>query len=197
MPLNISMHLLLLLPSVYSEINRSEGKEEPPVRVLQLKEEGLTDRLAMPQLSFDPLLIWLAVMLAFPVASRETAMFWHIALGGVLSCTVTTAVQEAKLPLMSVTVRTTLFGPILMQVNEFGVTVMLAMPHASVEPLSIWDAVMAAVPEAFRLTVMFWQITVGEIVSSTVTWEMQVELFPFTSVTIRVTGVVDGGGVKL
>jgi len=72
-----------------------------------------------------------------------------------LSTTVTIAVQVNEFPFTSVTVRVTVFAPRLAQVNELGVTFMLAIPQASELPLLIWAAVMEAIPPAFRATVIF------------------------------------------
>ena len=54
-----------------------------------------------------------------------------------LSSTVTVAEQVDEFPLLSVTVRVTMFGPTLAQVNELGDTLIEAIPQASEEPLLI------------------------------------------------------------
>ena len=64
------------------------------------------------------------------------------------SCTVTTAEQVEKFPLLSMTVRVTVFAPTFAQENELGATLIEAIPQASDEPLSIWAAVMEALPDA-------------------------------------------------
>src|SRR5207249_10716163 len=74
------------------------------------------------------------------------------ATGLTLSSTVTVAVQVCALPLTSVTVRVTRLGPTLAQVKVFGLTLIEAMPQASLEPLLIWVAVMPALPLASRST---------------------------------------------
>ena len=60
----------------------------------------------------------------------------HVIDGAVTSCTVTIAVPVPVLPLASVTVSVTVFGPTLAQVNVFGDTVIEAIPQTAVEPLS-------------------------------------------------------------
>ena len=56
--------------------------------------------------------------------------------------------QVEALPLLSVTVSVTVLAPTLAQVKLLGDTLMPAMPQASEEPLSIWAAVMVALPVA-------------------------------------------------
>src|SRR6185503_14790264 len=124
-------------------------------------------RLAMPQASLLPLFTWAAVIVALPVASRFTVMFWQTAVGATSSFTVTVAVQVELLPFTSVTVSVTVFGPTLAQVKVLGVTLRLAMPQASLLPLFTWAAVIVALPVASRFTVMFWQTAVGATSSFT------------------------------
>ena len=100
---------------------------------------------------------------------------------------VTVAVQVETLPLRSVTVSVTVFGPMSEQSKVLGDTAMLWMPQLSDEPLSICAAVMVAVPPAFNCTVIFWQMAVGGIVSCTVTVAPQVATLPLRSVTVSVT----------
>ena len=90
-------------------------------------------------------------------------------------------------PLPSVTVNVTVLFPRLAHVNKFGETVMEAMVQLSVDPLLIVAGVTVSVPDGFNAPVKFWQITVGSIVSMTVTVEVQPDAFPFTSVTVNVT----------
>ena len=93
-------------------------------------------------------------MLPVPDAFNCTVTFWQSAVGSVTSRTVIAAVQVAVLPLTSVTVRVTVFGPATFaQVNALLFRLKLAMPQASVEPLFTWAAVMLAVPAAFKFTV--------------------------------------------
>ena len=72
-------------------------------------------KVAMPQLSFEPLSTSEVVMMAFPLASRLTDMFCVTTVGTILSFMVTVAVALAVLPLVSVTVKVTVLVPILVQ----------------------------------------------------------------------------------
>ena len=103
-----------------------------------------------------------------------------------LSSTVTFAVQLPVLPAVSSTVKVTVTVPASAQVNTSGATLMEAMAQTAVLPLSISAAVMLATPEAFNSTVASWHNAVGAGLSM-VTTLVQLELLPFTSVTVRVT----------
>jgi hypothetical protein len=153
----------------------------------QVNEFGETDNEAIPQLSVLPLLICAAVMETFPVASNWTVIFWQIAVGGMMSFTVTVAVQVAVFPLWSVTVNVTVFAPTLEQLKVEGETDKDVTEQLSVEPLFSWAAVILAVPDKFKSTEIFWQMAVGATLSITVTVAVQVAVFPFTSVTVKVT----------
>src|SRR6266545_4892620 len=144
-------------------------------------------RLAMPQASLLPLLIWAGAIVAFPVASNWTVRSWQTATGATESATVTVAVQVWLLPFTSVTVRVTVFGPMLLQSKLVWSRLRLAMPQASLLPLLIWAGVMVAFPVASNWTVRSWQSATGATESATVTVAVQVWLLPFTSVTVRVT----------
>src|SRR5690606_29622868 len=128
------------------------------------------------------------VMLAFPVASnwmvKGAAQF---ATGATLSSTVTTALQELIFPFSSVTVSTTLFAPTLLQSKVEISMERSAIPQASEDPPSTSAAVIVAFPAASSCTVMFWHTATGAMLSSTKILEVQDELFPFTSVTVKVT----------
>ena len=73
-------------------------------------------------------------------------MFWHTAVGLVVSTTVTVAVHVELFALASVTVNVTLFAPISAQVNTAGLTLNPATPQLSLEPPSTSPAVMDAFP---------------------------------------------------
>ena len=90
-------------------------------------------------------------------------------------------------PFTSVTVNVTVFAPVLVHVNDVGEAVTVAMPHASLDPLLICDAVIDAVPEAFNCTVRFCVTTTGLTVSAKVTIAVPVLKFPLKSVTVKVT----------
>ena len=115
----------------------------------QSKEETSIVVVAIPQASVLPFSISATVMLALPLASS-----WmvngaaQLATGGTLSSTVTTAVQVETLPLLSVTVRITLFAPTLEQSNVETSIVVLAIPQASAEPPSTSAGVIVTFPFA-------------------------------------------------
>ncbi len=73
-----------------------------------------------------------------------------------MSSTVTVAVQVAELPFISVAVKVTVLPPKLAQEKLLGVTLKLAIPQASLEPPSIWAAVIDPVPLSSNCTVIFW-----------------------------------------
>ncbi|MBM2815201.1 MAG: hypothetical protein HW421_1963, partial [Ignavibacteria bacterium] len=96
-------------------------------------------------------------------------------------------VAVETLPLLSVTVKVTLFVPTLVQLKEFGDTAIDAMPQASELLLSTSDAAMVALPDAFNCTVTFFAMAVGSVKSCTVTTDVAVETLPLLSVTVNVT----------
>src|SRR5438477_13108647 len=67
------------------------------------------------QLSLEPLFTSAALTVAWPLAFRITVIALHLAVGSVLSTTVTVAVQVAALLLSSVTCSVTVLGPVLLQ----------------------------------------------------------------------------------
>ena len=75
------------------------------------------------QSSFDPLLIWFAVIVALPVASKVTIWLgFAIAIGGLLT-TVTCAERESVILLMSSTFnQTVIVEPTSLQPNVSGLT---------------------------------------------------------------------------
>jgi hypothetical protein len=96
-------------------------------------------------------------------------------------------VQVLTLPLLSVTVKVTVLGPMLAQVNEVLSRLSERIPQASLEPLSTCWAVIEAAPAASSCMVSAWQIAIGATLSSTVMVEVQVLTFPLLSVTVKVT----------
>jgi hypothetical protein len=151
----------------------------------QVKEVWLSDRLT-PQASEDPLFTAAAVVLPLPPASKVTVTFWQLATGAVLSITVTVAVQVEALLLPSVAVRVTVFAPLLEQVKAVWLSDKLTL-QASEEPLFTAAAVVLPLPAASKVTVTFWQIANGAVASVTVTVAVHEEVFPPSSVTVRVT----------
>ena len=102
--------------------------------------------------------------------------------GNVLTI-VTIAFPVLTFPLLSVTVRVTVFGPILAQVKFVWLTVIEAIPQSSVDPLFTWAGVIVAAPVASNWSVIFWVVTIGTFVSFIVITFEQVVLFPEVSVT--------------
>ena len=96
----------------------------------QVNVFGLAAKVIL-QLSVEPPSISAPVILAWPLASNCTVISWHTATGGILSSTVTVAVQLALFPLTSVTVTVTVLVPISAQVKSVCDTVTLATPQLS------------------------------------------------------------------
>jgi len=104
-----------------------------------------------------------------------------------LSTTVTIAVPLLTLPLLSVTVKLTVFVPKSAQVKLVLSRLMLAIPHASVLPSSISVVLMLPRPLASRLRLTFWVLTLGLTVSRTVTVAVAEALLLEPSVAVKVT----------
>src|SRR5205823_14574187 len=108
----------------------------------------------LSQTLVEPWLTVVVELLVVPALVCCSTMAGQVVEGFSLSPTVTVAVQVCSLPFRSVTVRVTGLGPTLTQVKVLGVTLIEAMPQASVEPLLICAAVMLALPVASSCTVM-------------------------------------------
>ena len=78
-----------------------------------------------------------------------------MAVGTVLSTIVTVELHVAVLPLLSVTVNTTVLAPIFAQPKVLGAKLREVIPQASVEPLSTDVASTVALPAALKFTVKF------------------------------------------
>src|SRR2546423_15647852 len=92
--------------------------------LLHVNEFGTAEtRPTVPQLSEPLAKICAGVMLAWPVLSSATVMFWHETLGGVVSCTVTVAWQVDWLPWPALAGRVTRLAPGVLQGEELGNTV--------------------------------------------------------------------------
>ena len=88
-----------------------------------------------------------AVVLPLPALFNWTVTGWQIATGAIKSRTVTAAEHVLLLPLTSVTVRITVFGPAtLAQVKLLLFSVVVAMPQASLLPLLTAEAVVLPLP---------------------------------------------------
>ena len=106
-------------------------------RSLQLNVVALNVIVAIEQLSDEPMFTWAGVTVTAPLAFKYALIFCAIAIGAVLSITVTVAVPVLTFPFTSVTVSVTVLAPTFAQVNVDGLTVIVAMPQLSVDPLSI------------------------------------------------------------
>src|SRR5258708_4808618 len=153
----------------------------------QVKVFGLTLRLLMPQTSLLPPSTSAAASVPLPVPSRTTVAALHLAVGGVLSTTVTVAVQVATFLLLSVTVKVTVFGPTLAQVKVFGLTLRLLMPQISLLPPSTSAAASVPLPAPSRTTVAALHLAVGGVLSTTVTVAVQAASLLLLPVTVKVT----------
>ena len=71
-----------------------------------------------PQLSELPLSTSAGVMVAIPKASSDTVISWQRAIGEILSCTTTLAMQISEFSSSSVTVKLTILIPISAQVKS-------------------------------------------------------------------------------
>ena len=94
------------------------------------------------------------------------------------------------MPFTSVTVRVTELEPVLEQLKLVVLRLRELILQLSLLPLSISPAVMVTEPVPSSCAVIFWQTAVGEVVSCTVTTEVQVEELALPSTTVRVTLLV-------
>ena len=156
--------------------------------LLQSKSVLSTVILSIEQLSVDPLFISATVIEALPELSIATSIsLKHIASGAILSTTVTSAVHVVSKLLPSVTVSITEFTPKSSQVKVVFEAESVIVEQLSLEPLLISAAVILPLPLASNSTVMLEQIAVGGILSTTVTFAVQVETLSLVSVTVSVT----------
>src|SRR4030043_73975 len=123
--------------------------EFPPTSE-QVKSVTSNTILAIPHTSLLPLLMSAAAIVTLPVASRYASISWQTATGEIVSITVTVAVHWSVLPLLSVTIRVTVFTPISEQSKSVISSTIPAIPHASELPLFISAAVIVILPVASR-----------------------------------------------
>src|ERR1043166_7271918 len=109
-----------------------------------------------------------------------------------LSTTVTVAVHEALLLLPSLAVTVTVLGPISAQVNALLDSVIVGGPQLSVAEFTTSELLMLALPLALRYTVTFLHVTVGAMLSTTVTVAVHeaLLLLPSLAVTVTVLGPI-------
>ena len=104
-----------------------------------------------------------------------------------MSSTVMVVVHVVELPLTSVTVKTSVFAPTSEQTNAVWLNTKDAIAQLSELPLFTAAAVVDPFPVLSNWTVTFWQTAIGATLSSMVTLAEQVLVFPFTSVTVKMT----------
>ena len=121
----------------------------------QVKSEMSISKLTTEQLSVEPLSICEARILALPDASNATTMSCVTTVGFILSSTVTVAVAEPLFPLWSDTVSSTVLSPKSAQVKSEISISKLTTEQLSVEPLSICEARILALPDASSATTIF------------------------------------------
>ena len=102
------------------------------------------------QLSELPLFTSAEVIVALPAPSSTTEISWQVAVGGMVSNTVTVPVQVAVFPLLSSTVRVTVFAPTFAQVKAEIFKLKLLMLQLSELPLSTFAATIEALPVPSR-----------------------------------------------
>jgi hypothetical protein len=152
--------LLLVFTSVTVKVTLLTPKSS------QVKVFGFKVVVAMPQASLLPLSMLDARTVWLPLLAKLIVTFWQSATGATLSCTVTLAEQVLLLPLTSVTVSTTVFGPAtLAQVKLLLFSVVVAIPQASLLPLLTAEAVVLPLPALFSWTVTGWQSAIGAMLS--------------------------------
>ncbi len=156
--------------------------------LLQLKLVFDKAMLAIPQLSVDPLLTMLVVSVAFPVASRFSAIGeLTTTVGLVLSAIVMVALAVALFPFTSVTVSTTLFAPTLLQLKLVLDKPNVPILQLSLEPLFTCEAATLTVPDPFKYKVKFCAMAVGLVVSRTNTLKLAECVLDEASVTVSDT----------
>lgn len=143
-------------------------------------------KLAIPQLSVLPLFTSPMLRVACPELFRKIDGFLHLAVGPVMSRTVTFAVQVDVLPPTSVALNVAVCTPICEQLNVLGVSVKVR-EQLSEEPLFTVIAGTVTEPFAPRLAVTFLHFATGGFTSLTVTVALQVAVLPFPSLAVRVT----------
>ena len=96
-------------------------------------------------------------------------------------------VHVLTLPLSSVTVKVTVFAPTSVQSKSVSLSVIVAMPQLSEEPLSTWAAVMEPA-RGVKLNRQVLANRCGVDVVLTVLWKYTSRyLIPVVSVTVKVT----------
>ncbi len=102
---------------------------------------------ATSQLSEEPPSISAEVIVKSPFPSNWTMISWQIAVGLIVSSTVTIAVHVVTFPVLSVAVSVTVFGPTFEQSNWSGETVIEANPQLALAPAFTSPGVIEVLPD--------------------------------------------------
>ena len=137
--------LLLLLPSVSVNNTVLAPKSEPVKKVL------LKVKPVIAQLSIEPLLTMAVVKVADPEVFRyKLTILFTMAVGLMVSNTVTFAMAVRALLLASFAVMVTWFEPILAQVKLLLLKLILGVPQLSEALPVTWALVIVATHKVFR-----------------------------------------------
>ena len=116
----------------------------------QVKDVTLIESVIAEQLSDDPLSTSAATMLALLLRSNWMVMFCAIAIGEVVSSTVTVAGAVSKFPPPSVTVSITALAPTSLQLKVLLFRLKEATPQSTEEPLSTSEGAIVTLPKASK-----------------------------------------------
>ena len=130
---------------------------------------------------------WDPKIVLFPVASNWTVIFWAIAIGLIVSKTVTITVAECEFPLWSWTVKVTLLLPVNEQLNVDWLNTILVILQLSELALSNIPPFIKAWPLADKYTVNLALGRATGAIGSNTTAVVDADLeFPLTSVAVTV-----------
>ncbi len=157
-------------------------------------EAGLYDTVADPQLSVA-VATKVTTLLQVPTAVLTDMFDGQVIAGAWLSNTVTVNVQVAVFPAASVAVAVTVVAPKLKVEPEAGLYDTVADPQLS-EAVAANVTTAVQVPAAVLAEMFDGQVIAGAWLSSTVTVNVQVAVFPAASVAVAVTVVAPKLKVK-
>src|SRR5690606_3625608 len=157
--------------------------------LLQSKMSMSIEMFATPHWSVLPPSTSAATIPALPNSSNCMVMFWQTATGASVSITVMVKLQVLTFPFTSVAVNSMVLTPTgnWLPLGRPAVWTTVSIPQLSMA-MVMGKLTVAKQSLASVFAVMFaGQAIVGAMLSSTVTIVVQVETFPFTSVTVKVT----------
>ena len=164
----------------------------------QLNELWLNPNVANEILQLSLLLLLTSFVDVFPIpeASSVTVTSLHTATGAVVSVTVIVLEHVPVLPRPSVTVAVTVCVPRSVHVNEIllntGTIPVVQLSH-ELNTIAVGLTVPIPLPSSVTVTAEVVQVTMGFIVSLTVTTDVQLWLNPPVSVTVI---VIDTEGIS-